>query len=235
MDTIKPEEILKKLKSFEDRKYGDFQQKLMPGVESRAVIGVRTPDLRKYAKELIKNYDVSAFLKKLPHKYFDENQLHAFIISEMKDYESCMEELEKFLPFVDNWATCDQMSPKIFKKHKKELLIKINGWMASDRTYTIRFGIGMLMEHFLDEDFDVKYAKAVAAVKSEEYYVNMMRAWYFATALAKQYDTAITFIEKKKLDVWTHNKTIQKAVESYRITAEQKEYLRSLKIKKEDR
>ena len=233
MNKIKPEEILNTLKSFEDKKYGDFQQKLIPGVESRDVIGVRTPDLRKYAKELVKNYDVSAFMKKLPHRYFDENQLHAFIISEIKDYDRCMDELEKFLPYVDNWATCDQMSPKIFKKHKKELLTKIKTWIASGETYTVRFGIGMLMEHFLDEDFDVKYAKAVAAVKSEEYYVNMMRAWYFATALAKQYDTAVTFIEKKKLDAWTHNKTIQKAVESYRISPEQKEYLKSLKIKKE--
>ncbi len=216
----------------QDKEYRDFQSKLIPTVDAEYFIGVRTPDLRKYASALAKQEDIPVFLNALPHKYFDENQLHAFIISVMKDYDSCVTELNRFLPYVDNWATCDQMSPKIFKKHRAELLGPIDKWMVSGQTYTIRFGIGMLMEHFLDEDYDKKYLKKVAAVHSEEYYVNMMSAWYFATALAKQYDDALSYIEGHKLDVWTHNKAIQKAVESYRITPEQKAYLKTLKIKK---
>ncbi len=224
-------EIRDELFSFQDVKYRDFQAGLIPGKNADVMIGVRTPVLRKYAKDLIKKRDVTEFLRDLPHRYFDEDQLHAFIISEMKDYGKCMEETEKFLPYVDNWATCDQMSPKIFKKHKTELLEAIKEWIKSDKTYTIRFSIGMLMQHFLDEDFDIAYPEMVAAVRSEEYYVNMMIAWYFATALAKQYETILPFIEGKKLDTWTHNKAIQKSVESYRITPEQKDYLRSLKIR----
>ena len=225
------EEIQKKLFKLQDKKYADFSAKLNPTVEDNLVIGVRTPELRKFAKLLVKERDYFVFLKELPHKYFDENQLHAFIVSEITDYDKCMEELELFLPYVDNWATCDQMSPKIFKKHKEDLLLHIKKWLKSDKTFTIRFGIGMLMEHFLDEDFDKKYLKTVSELRSEEYYINMMIAWYFATALAKQYDSAITYIEKNKLDKWTHNKTIQKSVESYRISAEKKEYLKTLKIK----
>ncbi|MCR5342968.1 DNA alkylation repair protein [Butyrivibrio sp. XPD2002] len=225
------EEIREELFKLQDEKYRDFQVKLIPGKDTDTMIGVRTPDLRKYAKTLGKNDKIEDFLNNLPHKYFDEDQLHAFIISEMKDYGKCMEETEKFLPYVDNWATCDQMSPKIFKKHKTELLEAITEWIKSDKTYTIRFSIGMLMQHFMDEDFDVAYPEMVASVRSEEYYVNMMIAWYFATALAKQYETILPFIEGKKLDTWTHNKAIQKSVESYRITPEQKDYLRSLKIR----
>lgn len=225
------EEIKEGLNARQDVEYRDFQSNLIPNVSIDYFVGVRTPELRKYAKELGKRDDVSAFLDQLPHQLFDENQLHAFIISDMKDYGKCMERLNKFLPYVNNWATCDQMSPKIFKKHKKELLQEINTWIKSDETYTIRFAIKMLMEHFLDEDFDIKYAKMVAKVRSEEYYVNMMIAWYFATALAKQYNSILPFITEKKLETWTHNKTIQKAVESFRITPEQKMYLRTLKIK----
>ena len=226
------ENIVEELYNLRDEKFRDFQIKLMPTVNPDSVIGVRTPALRTLAKRLVKDPDIPEFLKDLPHKHFDENQLHAFIISAMKDYEKCLAAVEAFLPYVDNWATCDQMSPKIFKKHRAELLGPIDKWMASGQTYTIRFGIGMLMEHFLDEDYDKKYLKIVAAVHSEEYYVNMMSAWYFATALAKQYDDALSYIEGHKLDVWTHNKAIQKAVESYRITPEQKAYLKTLKIKK---
>ena len=225
------EEIREHLFKLRDEKYAAFSAKLTPGVEPENVIGVRTPALRSYAKELLKRQDLDEFLSALPHQFFDENQLHAFILSGMKDYEKCMELLNAFLPYVDNWATCDQMSPKIFKKHKPELLKEIKVWIKSKETYTIRFGIGMLMEHFLDDDFDTKYPKMVAAVRSEEYYVNMMIAWYFATALAKQYDAVIPYLEGQKLEKWTHNKTIQKAVESYRITDEQKAYLRSLKVK----
>ena len=225
------DEIRKELFNMQDEKYRDFQAKLIPTVEQETVIGVRTPQLRKYAGRLLKRDDIREFLDDLPHKYFDENQLHAFIISGIKDYDRCAEEVERFLPYVDSWATCDQMSPKVFKKHKPELLMKIKEWIVSGKTYTVRFGVGMLMEHYLDDDYDPKYLKMVAGIRSEEYYVNMMTAWYFATALAKQYDSVLPFIEDKKLDAWTHNKAIQKAVESYRITEEQKGYLKSLKIK----
>lgn len=213
----------------QDKKYRDFQIKLFPTLNPNTIIGIRTPELRKYAKKIIKNNEYILFMKKLPHKYFDENQIHAFIISEIKPYEECILHLNKFLPYVDNWATCDQMSPKIFKNHHKELLEQIKIWIKSKETYTIRFGIGMLMQHYLDEDFKVEYLKIVSKIKSKEYYVNMMIAWYFATALAKHYDETLPFIENNKLEIWTHNKTIQKAIESYRITNEQKEYLRNLK------
>ena len=224
-------EIQKRLFELRDEKYGEFQTKLIPSVNTAAVIGVRTPELRKLAKELSKKEDIDAFLDALPHDYFDENQLHAFILSGMKDYDICIAGVCRFLPFVDNWATCDQMSPKVFGKNKKDLLVYIKEWLKSDETYTIRFAVGMLMEHFLGDDYDTAYPEMVAAIRSDEYYVNMMRAWYFATALAKQYDSAVGFIEEKKLDKWTHNKAIQKSVESYRITPDQKSYLRSLKIK----
>ena len=194
------------------------------------MIGVRTPDLRNDAKKIIKENKYKEFLEELPHKYFDENQLHAFIISEIKDYEKCIIYINKFLPYVDNWATCDQMSPKIFKKNKDKLIIEIMRWIKSKETYTVRFGIGMLMQYYLDDDFNPKYLEKVSKIKSKEYYVNMMIAWYFATALAKQYDEAIKYIENDILDKWTHNKTIQKALESYRITSEQKKYLKSLKL-----
>ncbi len=225
------EEIRDRLFELQDIKYRDFQSGLFPTLEKDVMIGVRTPELRKLAKEYGGRKDIGEFLTDLPHKYFDENQLHAFIISGEKNIDTAMAELNAFLPYVDNWATCDQMSPKVFKKHRDKLLVEIDKWLKSDLTYTIRFGIGMLMEHFLDEDYDVKYPETVAQIRSEEYYVNMMIAWYFATALAKQYDTILPFIEGEKLDTWTHNKAIQKAVESYRITPEQKGYLKTLKIK----
>ena len=226
------EEIRKELFAKQDIKYRDFQAGLIPGYEPEMMIGVRTPELRRYAKELSRREDAGVFLDKLPHDYFDENQLHAFIISEIRDYDRCIFEVQRFLPYVDNWATCDQLSPKVFKKHRSKLLAEIKHWISSSHTYTIRFGIGMLMEHFLDEDFDAVYSEMVAGLRSDEYYVNMMIAWYFATALAKQYENVLPFIEQRKLDVWTHNKTISKSVESYRISEEHKEYLRSLRIKK---
>lgn len=224
-------EIQEELYKLQDLKYRDMQVRIIPTVAPERLIGVRTPALRSYAKELLKRDDIGSFLGKLPHDYFDEDQLHAFIISGIKDYDKCLSEVDKFLPYVDNWATCDQMSPKVFKKHRKELLDSIRKWIVSDKTYVIRFAVGMLMEHFLDEDFDLEYPEMVAALRSEEYYVNMMIAWYFATALAKQYDQVLPFIENRALDTWTHNKAIQKSVESYRITPEQKEYLKQLKIK----
>ncbi len=225
------DEIIKDLFEMQDRKYRDFQCKLIPTADKETFIGIRTPALRDYAKKVLKREDADAFLSDLPHRYFDENQLHAFVLSGMKDYERCVDKVNRFLPYVDNWATCDQMSPKVFKKHKDELLEHIRKWIVSDRTYTVRFGIGMLMEHFLDDGFDVSYPQLVADISSEEYYVNMMRAWYFATALAKHYDEVIPFVQDKRLDIWTHNKTIQKCVESNRISDDQKKYLKSLKIK----
>ena len=224
------EEIRQSLFELQDIKYRDFQVKLIPGKDMETMIGVRTPELRKLAKQMLKREEIGEFLRDLPHRFFDEDQLHAFIVSGIKEYGKCMEELMRFLPYVDNWATCDQMSPGIFKKHRPELLAEIREWLGSEHTYTVRFGIGMLMQHFLDEDFDPAYPELVAGVHSEEYYVNMMIAWYFATALAKQYDAVLPFIEGRRLEPWTHNKTIRKAVESYRISDEKKEYLRSLKV-----
>ena len=226
-------DIKDELFKLQDKKYGEFQVKLIPTADPNSFIGVRTPDLRNLAKRLVKENKYKEFLKELPHKYFDENQLHAFIISEIKDYDECITYINEFLPYVDNWATCDQMSPKIFKKYKDKLIDQIEIWLKSKETYTIRFGIGMLMQYYLDEEFKPTYLKKVSSIKSKEYYVNMMIAWYFATALAKQYEATIPYIENNKLDNWTHNKTIQKAIESYRITPEQKEYLKTLKQSKE--
>lgn len=223
------EQILAGLFSLQDLGYRAFQSRLIPTVDPDSIIGVRTPALRKYAKELAKNPEVSLFLSALPHAWFDENQLHAFLISEEKDFDTCVREVNRFLPYIDNWATCDQLSPRVFRKHRDELLPQIQIWLRSNRTYTIRFGIGMLMQHYLDDRFDPAYPELVAGIRSEEYYVNMMIAWYFSTALAKQYAQIVPFFETPRLDPWTHNKAIQKAVESFRITAEQKTYLRGLK------
>lgn len=226
------ERIREDLFAMQDLSYRDFHSRLMPDVDKAAVIGVRVPELRKYVKELAKDPEIQEFLDDLPHQYYEENNVHGFLIQQMKEYEKCMEELEKFLPYINNWAICDMTSPKVFKKHKEELLEAVRRWIASNHIYTVRYGIGMLMQHYLDEDFREEYPQMVSEIQSEEYYVNMMIAWYFATALAKQYETILPYIEKQKLDVWTHNKTIQKACESYRITPEQKAYLRTLKIKK---
>ena len=222
-------EIRKDLLSMQDIKYRDFQAKLIPNVDKEYFIGIKTPELRKYAKDVLKRDDVSEFFDDLPHKYFDENQVHAFAVSGMKNFDECMVETEKFLPYVNNWATCDQFSPKVFKKHREELLKYIKVWIKSKETYTVRFAIGMLMEHFLNEDFKEAYPKMVSKVKSDEYYINMMIAWYFATALAKQYDAVIGYFEEGKLDKWVNNKSIQKACESYRVSDEHKAYLKTLK------
>ncbi len=224
-------EIRKELFGMQDKKYADFQRKLIPTVAPDRIIGVRTPELRKYAATLRGREDLSSFLHQLPHRYFDENQLHAFIISGIKEFDRCMDEVCRFLPHVDNWATCDQMSPKVFKKQRKDILPYLSAWISSGETYMVRFAIGMFMEHFLDGDFDPAYPEMIAHVRSEEYYVQMMIAWYFATALAKQYREVLPYLEKGRLDIRTHNKTIQKAVESRRITEEQKSYLKTLRKK----
>lgn len=214
-----------------DEEYANFQAKLTPTVSPELFIGVRVPNVRKLAKLLKDNPDVETFLQELPHKYYDENMLHGLLISEIKDYNKAIKETNRFLPFVDNWAVCDIMSPKVFKKHKTELIGSIKKWVGSNKTYTKRFGIEMLMSHYLDDDFRAEYLDIVSVIRSKEYYVNMMIAWFFATALAKQWESTISYIENNRLDKWTHNKTIQKAVESYRITDEQKAYLKTLKIK----
>ncbi|MDO5112080.1 MAG: DNA alkylation repair protein [Clostridia bacterium] len=224
-------DVQARLFALQDLPYRDFQCKLMPTVDPAAVIGVRTPAMRQLAKEYEKSPDAAAFLSILPHEYYEENNLHGFLIERMKDYDACIAALNAFLPYVDNWATCDLMSPKVFQKHLPELLQSIKRWLSSTHTYTIRFGVEMLMRFYLDAHFDPAYLEMVAQLRSQEYYVNMMIAWYFATALAKQYDATLPYIEGRRLDVWAHNKAIQKAIESYRITEEQKAYLRTLKIK----
>ena len=221
--------IQKELFELQDISYGDFQAKLVPNIPRELLIGVRVPEARKLAKRLAKEPEASEFLKDLPHKYYDENILHALLISEMKDYDACIVAIDEYLPYIDNWAVCDILSPKIFKEHKTSLLEKIKEWSASDKTYTCRFGLEMLMSYFLDNDFKPDYLEITTSVHSEEYYVRMMIAWFFATALAKQWDASIKYIEDNRLDTWTHNKAIQKAKESRRITPKQKEYLKALK------
>lgn len=220
--------LIDRLMEISDKEYAEFQAKLTPTVEREYFIGVRVPVLRAFAKEYKNEAESNAFLNTLPHRYYDENMLHGLLLSQMKDYDECINLVDKFLPYVDNWAVCDIMSPKVFLKHKDKLIVKIKEWVKSDLTYTIRFGIEMLMSAFLDKDFKKEYLE-LAVKESDEYYVNMMSAWFFATALAKQWDSTIIYLEENRLPLWTHNKTIQKAIESYRITDEQKVYLRSLK------
>lgn len=220
--------IEKMLFNLSDKKYAEFQAKLTPSVDKSLFIGVRVPEVRKLAKKLQNDTAIMEFMNELPHKYYDENMLHGLLISEIKNYEEAIKETDRFLPYIDNWAVCDIMSPKIFKKHKVELIDKIYEWTSSEKTYTIRFGIEMLMSHYLDEDFKVEYLEIPAKIHSNEYYVNMMIAWFFATALNKQWNSTIIYLENKKLDDWVHKKTIQKAIESYRITDDQKKYLRAL-------
>ena len=222
--------IRERLFALGDERYARFQSALIPNIPKETVIGVRMPMMRKLAKEIAGAEEMRAFLAELPHAYYDENILHSVLLSQMKDYDTCMEAVEAFLPHIDNWAVCDCLSPKAFAGHKPELLENIREWAKSEHVYTCRFGLEMLMTHFLDEDFRPEYLEIPAEVHSEEYYVNMMIAWFYATALAKQWDAAVSYIEEKRLNPWTHNKTIQKARESYRITPEQKEYLKTLKV-----
>ena len=221
--------LQKQLFELQDLKYRDFHSKLMPETDKETVIGIRTPVLRKFAKEFAGTSEVEAFLRQLPHRYYEENNLHMMLITGIKDYEKCMEEIQRFLPCIDNWATCDYPAPKCFARHKDQVLEEAKRWISSGETYVIRYGIGMLMRLFLDEDFSSEYLEMAAAVQSQEYYVNMMIAWYFATALAKQWDATVPYIEQHKLSDWVHRKTVQKAVESYRITPEQKEYLKGFR------
>lgn len=224
-------EVQKRLFELRDEKYAAFQAKLTPGIPEEKMIGVRIPLLRKFAKEFAKEPGAAAFLQVLPHEYYDEDMLHCLLISCMKDYDTCVSEIERFLPYVNNWAVCDIMSPKVLKKRLPETMERIRKWSASEETYTCRFGVEMLMSFYLDEHFEPEYLEIPAAIQSEEYYVNMMLAWFFATALAKQWDATIPYLTENRLGDWVHNKTIQKAVESYRISDEQKIYLKSIRRK----
>ena len=222
--------LQEQLFELQDLTYRDFHGKLMPETDKGTIIGIRTPVLRKFAKEFAKTEEAGAFLKTLPHQYYEENNLHMMLISGIKDYGSCIEEVKRFLPYIDNWATCDFPEPRCFRKNKEVLLKEIKSWISSGETYIVRYGIGMLMRLFLDdEDFSPEYPEMVAGLHSQEYYVNMMIAWYFATALAKQWEAIVPYIEQHRLSDWVYRKTIQKAVESYRITAEQKEYLKKFR------
>jgi hypothetical protein len=230
----KVQEITTQLFTLQDSEYKDFHGKLMPTINPDTILGIRVPILRKFSDGLAKSLPkekITEFMNELPHKYYEENNVHAFLIEKIKSFDECIVALEKFLPFVDNWATCHMINPKVLKKDMSRLFSKIEEWMSSSHAYTVRYGIGMLMRYFLDEAFDRKYLDRVVAVKSDEYYVNMMKAWFFATALAKQYEATLPYIQHNRLDTWTHNKAIQKAIESFRVPKEHKEKLRSYKIK----
>ncbi len=223
------EEIRARLFENQDEKYKAFHSRLIPNVPPEKIIGVRTPIVRKLATQYSKHTEIGQFLNDLPHKYYDENNLHGFIIAEIRDYDSAVAHVNALLPYIDNWATCDLLSPKAFRKNRDRLKSDIEAWLSSDEVYTKRFAIEMIMSHFLDGDFDESYLPRIAEIRSDEYYIKMMQAWFFATALAKRWNFAVKIIEERRLDEWTHRKAIQKSVESFRITKEQKEYLKSLK------
>lgn len=225
-----PTDLQKQLFDLADEKYKEFHSKLMPTVNPEKIMGIRVPILRKFAADFSKTHDAELFINNLPHNYYEENNLHAFIIEKEKDFDTCIKLVNNFLPYIDNWATCDMLRPKVFAKNKEKLFTYILKWIKREHTYTVRYGIGMLMVHFLDEDFSPEFPNTVSKIKSDDYYVKMMIAWYFATALAKQYENILPFFKQPVLDKWTHNKAIQKARESYRITVEQKVELNSLKI-----
>ncbi len=222
-------ELQEKLFYMRDEKYKEFFSALVPNIDKRRIIGVKTPQLKSLAKEFYQSSEAGEFLNSLPHEYYEENNVHGFMIERMKDFELCIAETEKYLPYIDNWSSCDQLRPPVFKKHRPELMEKIRQWLSSEEVYTVRFAVGMLMVHFLDEDFSPEYLELAGKIQSEEYYVNMMLAWYFATALAKQYDSVLPYLTERKLTPFVHNKAIQKAVESRRVSDERKAFLRTLK------
>ena len=222
-------DIVKSLYALQDTVYGDFSAKLIPNIPRDCFIGVRTPQLRRLAKDMVKSGEYKDFISSLPHRFFEENQLHAFILSEIRDFEVAIKEIECFLPYVDNWATCDQMSPRVFKKNLIVLEKYVGKWIKSKDIYTVRFAIKILMQYWLDDNFDTKYSDMVANIKSDEYYINMIRAWYFATAAAKQFDEVLPYFRHGKLDEWTRLRAIQKACESFRVSNEHKEILRGLR------
>ena len=224
-------EIRECLLAKKDEAFQQFQSRIVPNVPQESIIGIRVPELRRLAKEYRNTREAETFLSELPHSYYEENMLHIMLLCLEKDFQKCVEGLDRFLPYADNWAVTDQSSPKCFKKHHEELIPIITGWVNSDHVYTARYGINIFMREFLDSDFDIKYAELISQKRGEDYYLKMIIAWYFATALAKQYDAIIPYIEQQKLETWIHNKAIQKAVESFRVTDEHKAYLKTLKIK----
>ena len=221
--------VYERLAAFADEKYRDFQSKLVPNIPKETVLGVRTPDMRKIAKEIRGTEEAEVFLAQLPHEYYEENLVHFFLIAEIRDFDECVKAVETFLPYVDCWPVCDQSSPRAFARNHERLLPFIKKWIGSEHVYTARFGIRMLMNEFLGEDFRPEYLEWVAAVKGEDYYIKMMVAWYFATALAKRYDESVVYVEERRLEPWTHKKAIQKAIESFRVSDEHKEYLKTLR------
>ena len=221
--------IYDRLLKHQDEKYREFQSKLVPNIPKETILGVKTPDMRAITKEVFGTPEADEFLKTLPHACYEENLVHFFLIAKIKDFDACVEAVERFLPYVDCWPVCDQSSPKVFTKHHDRLLPYIRKWIASDHVYTSRFGMRMLMNEFLGGDFKEEYLGWVAEKQGEDYYLKMMVAWYFATALAKQYDASIVYFEQKKLDPWTHKKAIQKAIESFRVSDEHKAYLKTLR------
>ena len=221
--------VYERLSACRDEEYRDFQSKLVPNIPKETVLGVRTPDMRKIAKEIRGTEEAKVFLAMLPHRYYEENLVHFFLLAEIRDFDECVKAVETFLPYVDCWPVCDQSSPRAFARNHERLLPFIKKWIGSEDVYTARFGIRMLMNEFLGEDFRPEYLEWVAAVKGEDYYVKMMVAWYFATALAKRYDESVVYVEERRLEPWTHKKAIQKALESYRVSDEHKEYLKTLR------
>ena len=213
----------------QDKEYQEFQSKLVPNIDKNSIIGVRTPDMKAIAKELYGTKEANDFLNNLPHKYYEENLIHTFLIAMIKDYDECVKEFDRFLPYANCWPVTDQSSPKSFKKNHDKLIKDTKRWISSEHTYTARFGLRILMNEFLDDDFKPEYLKLASEKKGDDYYLKMMVAWYFATALAKQYDATISYFENHVLDSWTHNKAIQTALESFRVSDEHKAYLRTLK------
>ena len=226
--------LQQQLFSMQDLKYRDFHSRLLPGIDKDTIIGIRTPVLRKFATQYSKTPEAEGFLRELPHYYYEENNLHMMMITSIRDYEQCFSQVCRFVSHINNWATCDLPIPKCFAAHRQELLPQIRKWIASGHTYEIRYGIGLLMRLYLDEDFSTEYLDLAASVHTDEYYINMMTAWYFATALAKQWDATFPYIEEYRLPRWVHQKAIQKAVESYRITPEQKARLKAFRFTRKE-
>ena len=222
--------IREKLCSLQNKKNAAFVARLIPNIPPETILGVYTPQLRALAREVRGSAEAETFVRQLPHTLLEENALHAFLIESIRNYDTCLFEVERFLPYVNNWATCDSLRPPVFRKHRAALLDAVRRWLDSGETYTVRFGLGMLLTHYLDGDFEPRFLDWAADVRSEEYYVKMMVAWYFTTALCKQYDAALPYLREQRLDKWTHNMTIRKAVESRRVTETHKAYLKTLKI-----
>lgn len=225
--------VYEKLLACRDEEFGAFQRKLVPNISPDTIIGVRTPQMRKIAKEVFGTEEGDSFIKKLPHTYYEENMVHFFMISLIRDFEECFRAVEEFLPFVDCWPVSDQSTPKVFKKNHEKLIPAVTRWIASNHVYTARFGLRMLMNEYLGEDFKEEYLELAASKTGEDYYLKMMVAWFFATALAKRYEESVVYLEQCRLDPWVHKKTIQKAVESFRVSEEHKNYLRTLKALQE--